>query len=284
MWRSIDCGIWQDPKVRKLDVDARLLFVYLIANQHAHVAGIYYLPVAYMAHELGMSESRASKALASLVGLVEHDAERDIVWVVNMAAKQCRSPKVWQAAARHVPSLHDSPLIRAWAERYADKSPLVAALLDTLPIGYRDTTERVSTPSCSYSGSSSPGSDSSSSSSSEGKSLPRWSDTLAAAYRDTFPHRPQPSHPLAKGVRRMIQGALTRKPIEEWLAYFAAIASEGRGGWLWTDGNLGMMLRPRTVEQWECGQYRPKAKDRGTGAAARMRDFALQRMREAENG
>lgn len=280
MWRSIDCGIWQDPKVRKLDVDARLLFVYLIANQHAHVAGIYYLPVAYMAHELGMSESRASKALASLVGLVEHDSERDIVWVVNMAAKQCRSPKVWQAAARHVPSLHDSPLIRAWAERYADQSPLVQTLLDTLPIGHGYPMDRVSVASCSsLSSSLDP-----SSSSSEGDGLVGEADTLAAAYRDTFPHRPQPSHPLAKGVRRMILGALKRQSLEEWLAYLAAIASEGRNGWLWTDGNLGMMLRPRTVEQWECGQYRPKAKDRGTGAAARMRDFALQRMREAENG
>lgn len=129
MRRMIDCGIWSDPRVKALSTDARLLFVYLIANPHSHVSGLYWCPTAYMAHESGLSPERVEAALTALGDLVKYDAEREVVWVVNMAAKQCASSKVWQGCASHVKTLHGSPLISEWASRYADRHSSVAAVL-----------------------------------------------------------------------------------------------------------------------------------------------------------
>ena len=108
---------------------------------------------------------------------------------------------------------------------------------------------------------------------------------LADAYRSTFPHRPQPRVPLADGVRKTIQAALKKRPIEEWLAFFSAIEREGREGWLWTNGSLGMFMRESTIDQWDMGQYRPNLREQAvrgaprTVNAAEYRDAALDRIR-----
>jgi hypothetical protein len=44
MYRTIETSMWTDAKFRGLPAPARLLFLYLITNPHAHVSGIYYLP------------------------------------------------------------------------------------------------------------------------------------------------------------------------------------------------------------------------------------------------
>ena len=130
MKRTLDCGIWQDPKVRGLDVDGKLLFAYLIANPHSHVSGLYWCPPHYMAHELGLPLKRVEKALGALAesGLVAFDPEREVVWVVSMAGKQAYAPNVWKSCASHVATLHGSPLIEGWIERYKDRTDAIANL------------------------------------------------------------------------------------------------------------------------------------------------------------
>ena len=59
MYRTIDTTcLWDDPKVKPLCADAKLLFVYLVTNRHAHLSGIYYLLPAAIVKETGLSAKR----------------------------------------------------------------------------------------------------------------------------------------------------------------------------------------------------------------------------------
>ena len=137
-YRQIDTELWTDPRVKALDVNARLLFMWSLTNPHTHPGGIYSAPLLYMAHETGLSGPAVDKALGRLAGLVEYDREREVIWVVNMAGYQCNSPAVWTSAAKHAAKLHGSPLIRSWAERYQGCNERVSGLLDTLPTPSRE--------------------------------------------------------------------------------------------------------------------------------------------------
>tara|TARA_Y100000310_G_scaffold303340_1_gene341613 strand:- start:324 stop:779 length:456 start_codon:yes stop_codon:yes gene_type:complete len=81
---------------------------------------------------------------------------------------------------------------------------------------------------------------------------------LVGYYRQLFPHLPQPRAVIGPGVREAAARALRVQPLVQWWGFFNEVVAEGEGGWLWEKGNLGMLLRKRTVEQWACGQYRSK--------------------------
>jgi len=82
------------------------------------------------------------------------------------------------------------------------------------------------------------------------------SEALAQAYRDHFPHHPQPRAPLSPGVSKVVEKMLKRYPLEWWDSYFDDIVRDGMDGWLWTSGNMEMLQRPSIITKWEMGQYR----------------------------
>jgi len=77
-------------KLRSLGPECQLLGLYLITTHHANMLGLYYLPLAYVHADTGLSLEGASKGLASLseAGFCLYDAASEWVFVVEMARFQ----------------------------------------------------------------------------------------------------------------------------------------------------------------------------------------------------
>ena len=82
--------IGQSGKKLRGNMEAQLLALYLMTSPHANMIGVYHCPILYMAHETGMSQEGASKALASLIeaGFCHYEEASETVFVVRMAAYQ----------------------------------------------------------------------------------------------------------------------------------------------------------------------------------------------------
>jgi hypothetical protein len=90
-YASIPPRVWQaDLKAVRGDLEAIAVHYHLTTSGHANMLGLYYLPVAYIAHEIGFSQEGASKGLLTLIdaNICSYDFEREIVWVHDMAADQ----------------------------------------------------------------------------------------------------------------------------------------------------------------------------------------------------
>lgn len=91
---SIPPRVWQtDLKAIRGNLEAIAVHYHLTTSRHANMLGLYYVPIAYIAHEVGCSMEAASKGLESLIraGICAYDYERDLVWVCEMASDQIRS-------------------------------------------------------------------------------------------------------------------------------------------------------------------------------------------------
>lgn len=64
--RYINTRFWNDNYVSKLDPIEKLLFIYLLTNEHTNISGIYELPLKIMAIETGIDESMFRKILPRL--------------------------------------------------------------------------------------------------------------------------------------------------------------------------------------------------------------------------
>lgn len=64
--------------------------MYLMTNPHANALGLYYLPLAYMAHDLKSTLEGASKGLLSCIEahFCDYDKASEMVWVYEMARFQ----------------------------------------------------------------------------------------------------------------------------------------------------------------------------------------------------
>jgi hypothetical protein len=62
--RQVSSRLWNDGYVADLSTVEKLMFVYLITNEHVNIAGIYELPVPTMAAETGLERSDIEEILA----------------------------------------------------------------------------------------------------------------------------------------------------------------------------------------------------------------------------
>lgn len=122
-YRTTECAIWTDPKVRALSPYGRYLFWYLITSPHSHVSGIYYLPILFMAHETGLPVRQLHTLLDTLstLGLAHWDRVSEVVWVVKMFDHQGRGAKNNKAAAKQLASLHKCKLVKDFLEFYSHR-------------------------------------------------------------------------------------------------------------------------------------------------------------------
>lgn len=120
VYRTLDTATWDDPSVRGLSHEGKLLFVYLVTNRHTHVSGMYYLPDVLIVHETGLPQRRLDTLWHTLSGarLAYRDTQRDVVWVRSMLRHQGRGEKNAKSAAAHVLTLHKSPLIQDFLREY----------------------------------------------------------------------------------------------------------------------------------------------------------------------
>lgn len=139
-WRRIDDSLWTDPVIRGLSANAKYVFLYLLTNPHAHFTGLYFCPVQVVAIETGLSELEVLEALDALehAGRIRIDAERELVWVVNMGRYQATAARpdlIRKGVAKHLGTLHQSPLIAEFIKAYPSLAQGLAKTCRTLGQG-----------------------------------------------------------------------------------------------------------------------------------------------------
>lgn len=121
------------------DPESQVLAFYLISSPHANMLGLYYLPMAYLCHETGLSPEGASKALRRVreLGFCEYDDENEMVWVIDAARFQIAdrlspSDKQTIGISNELEKLPRTRLVLAFAEKYRDAFHLSDGLLESL--------------------------------------------------------------------------------------------------------------------------------------------------------
>lgn len=76
---------WSSETMRSLDEDARMLALYLLTCPHAHMAGVFHLPTAYIAHDIGWVAERLAKGFETLsdAGWLRRCERTGWVWIIN---------------------------------------------------------------------------------------------------------------------------------------------------------------------------------------------------------
>ena len=78
---KIAVDFWADPDMRRQDITTKLVFAYLLTCRHRNAVGYYYLPLAYVAADMGITPDMASVSLERLIGegFVCYDYEAEVV-------------------------------------------------------------------------------------------------------------------------------------------------------------------------------------------------------------
>lgn len=72
-------------------VYTQLLSAYVVANNHTHMTGVYYLPVGYIVEDLrNISYEQVTECINNLVGIkyCEYDFDNRYIWVRKMLSYQ----------------------------------------------------------------------------------------------------------------------------------------------------------------------------------------------------
>ncbi len=126
MYRTIDSEIWIDHKVRALDINSKLIWVYLITNTHTHLSGVYYLPLPFISHELGISDKGVRGGFKALedANMLKYDTEFEIVWVIKMLRRQkgitVKNKNAWKSLLTQLDIFKDSFIIPLFLNEYND--------------------------------------------------------------------------------------------------------------------------------------------------------------------
>ena len=131
IYRNVYVSLWDDPKVRGLSKDGKLLFFYAFTNRATDVSGIYVIPPTSIMHDTGMTLEEVTAAIKECGNtkgsgngksepLLHWDEARYVMWVVNMFKYQGRGEKNIRHAASHLCGLHNTPLIDAFVARYPE--------------------------------------------------------------------------------------------------------------------------------------------------------------------
>jgi len=65
---KVQTEFWENPGVRRLTTEAKLLYLYLLTGPHTNMAGCFKAPAGYIADDLGWVSDTVSKAFAELSG------------------------------------------------------------------------------------------------------------------------------------------------------------------------------------------------------------------------
>ena len=131
--------IGRTGKALRGNAETQLLALYLMTSPHANMIGVYHCPIAYMAHETGLTIEGASKGLQRAIegGFCTYDEASEVVFVHAFAryqlldgagdalkAKDNRVAAVLKAAS-NIPS---ASLRAAFVAEYASAIPGLEAL------------------------------------------------------------------------------------------------------------------------------------------------------------
>ncbi len=120
-YRKVATKLWTDPWVFSLSAEEKLLWLWLITNPHANVAGIYQVAAPFIAFETGTDMDFVARTMEKFqrAGKVMWDPEQGVVWVKRMREYQeSASPKVQVAIQREIEAIPDGPVKQAYLAHY----------------------------------------------------------------------------------------------------------------------------------------------------------------------
>ena len=113
-------------RIRGAGKDCQIAALYLLSCPSSNMIGLFYLPLATMAHETGLTKGAATKALQRLADLdfARWDQRTESVFVMEMAAHQIGEPlsagdKRCKGVEREWSAFKTSPFYRPFYDRYA---------------------------------------------------------------------------------------------------------------------------------------------------------------------
>lgn len=77
-------------ELRQAGPESQLVALYLLTSPHANMIGLYYMPLAFLSHETGLTIEGAKKGLNSAIkaGFCKYDEQSEMVWIIEMATHQ----------------------------------------------------------------------------------------------------------------------------------------------------------------------------------------------------
>jgi uncharacterized phage protein (TIGR02220 family) len=114
-------------EIKRLGIKAQLITFYLFTNPHSSMIGIYYLPIAFIAHETGIQCNDVIPTLKILseINLCSYDEKSEYIWVHDMAFEQIGTEL--KHTDNRVKGVHDAfyalpnlPFLNSFLEKYAE--------------------------------------------------------------------------------------------------------------------------------------------------------------------
>lgn len=138
-YSKIHRGIWRDERFLKLSNDTRLMFIYLITNNHCNNIGAYFLPINYIEFDLGWTKKKGLETLQELIdrGFVMYDNTNFIVYIINFVKyNPLYGPNQMKSAISNFNELPNIPILQGLAS-YLDTIRKVSSnLLRGVPIPF----------------------------------------------------------------------------------------------------------------------------------------------------
>lgn len=128
-WHRMRAKYW--PDMRGTSDRGKLLGTYILTCKHRVTEGLYYLPVGYIADDLGWTTSVAKKAIAELEerGFITYDHEAQVVLIPKALAYPDQVPKTEnhiKGALKELAHVPPSPLQDRFLQIADEYAPLLA--------------------------------------------------------------------------------------------------------------------------------------------------------------
>lgn len=123
-YHKVSPKFWSDRKVLAWDDDTRLLALYLLTCEHRTTEGLFRLPKAYIAADLGWTMERLAKPFAKLLddGFIKYDAAVSVMLLTNaLKWNPTENPNQAKAVLKSISELPETPLLSEFkqlAERF----------------------------------------------------------------------------------------------------------------------------------------------------------------------
>jgi len=79
----VPCNFWQDPGIGDQDTDCKLLALYLLTNRHSNIIYLYYLPIAYIVADTGLTTEVVQQHITHLqtIGFCKYEHASNYIWL-----------------------------------------------------------------------------------------------------------------------------------------------------------------------------------------------------------
>jgi len=82
-YRKIGIRLWRSEKFKKVDLTAKLMYVYFLTNPHSNTIGLYEIPPLYIPLDTDLKNGAINRAIKDLceIGLISFDHKNDLILV-----------------------------------------------------------------------------------------------------------------------------------------------------------------------------------------------------------